>query len=122
MVVNNNLTDTLVTTILDDLQTNATYVAVGVGTQDPTASDTSMENETLRKARQEYARDDGAGEITISGFFNSLEANGVTLNRVATFNASSGGDMYNHAEITDVEKDNQKELWIDITFQVEVLG
>jgi len=121
MAVNTNLTGSLITTILDSLQTNATYVAVGLGTVDPSSTDTVMETETLRKARQEYSRDDGAGEITISGFFNSLEANGVTLNRVATFNAASSGDMYNHTPITDVEKDNQKELWVDITFQVEIL-
>lgn len=121
MVVNNNLTGSLVTNVLDSIQTNATHVAVGNGSVTPTASDTAMENEILRKARQEYARDDEAGEITVSGYFNSLEANGYTLTRVATFNAASLGDMYNHATIVAEAKDNTKELWVDITFKVEIL-
>lgn len=50
------------------------YIALGTGTTAPSASDTTLETETVRKAASDQAVTSTTGKITV--FFNSSEVSG----------------------------------------------
>jgi hypothetical protein len=50
------------------------YIALGTGTTAPSASDTTLETETVRKAASDQAVTSATGKITV--FFNSSEVSG----------------------------------------------
>lgn len=105
---------------LDCLYDTISHIAVGTGTTDPTVSDTALESEVLRKARQEATKNIGSGTVTVSMWIASTEANGNTLSEVGTFDSASGGNMFSRDTFTGLNKTSSIEVWIDIEFQVDV--
>lgn len=106
--------------ILDKIENEGQYLAVGTGTTPPIPSDTSLENEVLRKARQEYTRNDATGTIILSMWIASTEANGNDLSEVGVFDSSTGGKMLARETFPSLAKTQDLEVWIDIEFEVEV--
>jgi hypothetical protein len=51
------------------------YIALGTGTTAPSASDTTLDTETVRKAVSDASRNTTTGKITV--FFNSSEVSGT---------------------------------------------
>ena len=98
--------------------TRSTYVAAGTGTATVSASDTTLEAETVRKARQEYT--EGTSDVVISLFLGAGDANGDDITEVGAFDASSAGNMLNHSLITAITKAADVDIWIDIEEQIDV--
>lgn len=91
------------------------YIAVGDGTTTPSASDTTLEGEHLRKERQETSAD--TNSRTVSLFINSVEDNGEDIKKVAVFSASTSGTMFFEVLLDSgdyLAKTNTTEVWIDI--------
>ena len=120
MVVTNTLKSAIKTNSLDYIENNANYVAVGDDGTTEQPTDTTLGNEILRKLRQDVTRDDANGKITVSMYIGTQEANNNTLREVGTFDASTGGNMFNRATFTDLNKTSQIEVWIDVEFNVVV--
>lgn len=96
----------------------ASHVAVGDDDTAPTAGDTALGNEVLRKARQEYT--EGTSDVIISLFINSLEANGENLKEVGMFDAGAAGNLLQRNIFTTITKTAGLEVWIDIEEQIDV--
>jgi len=112
---------------LDDVKSNvktftltrSTYIAAGTGTTTPTAADTTLETETVRKARQEYT--EGVSDVVVSLFLGTADANGDVLTETGALDASSSGNLMNHASITAITKNAATDVWIDIEEQIDVI-
>ena len=120
MVLTNTLRTGVAGGLLQNVEDETTHVAFGSGSGTPTENDSMMENEIIRVAREEVSRDVATGETTISATLGLTQANGNTINRVATFDAASGGNMSSHSVISEVAKTNEKELRVDIIITTEV--
>ena len=110
----------VVDAILDKIENEGQYVAVGTGTTPPMPSDISLENEVLRKERQEYSREDATGKIIISMWLSTLEANGYDLSEVGVFDSDMDGNMLSRDTFPPLTKTSDLEVWIDIEYDVEV--
>lgn len=97
---------------------DASHVAAGDDNTTPTAGDTALGNEVIRKARQEYT--EGTSDVIISLFLNSLESNGDALKEVGMFDASSGGNLLQRNIFSTINKTTGLEVWIDIEEQIDV--
>lgn len=107
--------------VLDPNTAEASYdaanLALGTGTTTPTSGDTALGNEVYRTG---VTTTEARGEdLYTSTFIDTSEANGYSLTEVGlASNANAGsGILVNHALISDVQKDNQKAVTIDITLQ-----
>ena len=118
------ITDVLINALFDDLQTyytnNFNYLAVGTGTTAPSSSDTALGNEVLRKARQEYVRDDTNKKFTVSMWISTLEANGNDLTEVGVLDTNSGGNLFTREIFDAISKTSDIEIWIDVEYTTEV--
>ena len=111
---------------LDDSKTNqqtftltrSTYIAAGTGTTAVTAADTTLETETVRKARQESTS--GTSDVTVSLFLGTADANGDVITEVGALDAASVGNLMNHSLITAITKNAATDIWIDIEEQIDV--
>lgn len=104
--------------VLDTVVAETTHLAVGTDNTTPTVGDTTLGNEVLRKARQEFTR--GTSDVIISLFLNSLEANGNSLKEVGMFDAASAGNLQERSIFTTITKTSSIEVWIDIEEQIDV--
>lgn len=107
----------------DDIDENFTHGAIGTGSSGEQASDDSLDNEVLRKARADITDgniSNGTGSTTVSLFVNSTEANGETVSEVGFFDSSSGGEMQSRDVFNSVDKNNSIELFFDIDLNIEV--
>lgn len=98
---------------------NATHLAVGTDNTTPTVGDTVLGAEVTRKSRQEYT--EGASDVIISLFLNSLESNGDALVEVGMFDDPSSGNLLERSIYTVINKSNSLEVWIDIEEQIDVM-
>ena len=96
----------------------ATYLGVGTGTATASDTDTALDNEVLRKARQEYTNN--TNNVIISLWLGTSEANGNDLAEVGCFDASSGGNLLSRDNFTALSKTNDMEVWFDIEEDVDV--
>lgn len=96
----------------------STYIGVGTGTTTETTSDSALEFEVERKARQEYS--EGTSDVVVSLFLGSTEGNGEDLTEVAAFDASSGGNVMMRKVFPAISKTASVDVWIDIEEQVDV--
>ena len=99
--------------------TKSTYIAAGTGTSATTAADTTLETETIRKARQESTT--GTSDVVVSLFLGTADANGDTLTEVGALDAASTGNLMNHSLITAITKAADTDIWIDIEEQIDVI-
>jgi hypothetical protein len=96
-----------------------THGAVGTGTTAPTASDTTLTTETIRKTIQESF--DAGDSITFSLFITTGEANAVTLAENGWFDDPSAGTCYHHGLLNEtVAKTSLKELWCDTEIGINI--
>ena len=119
-MTNSNAFLTLIkTAVKAEVVAQCTYAAVGSGTATAAASDTALGSEVDRNARQEYVS--GNDSVIISGYWNSLEANGYDISEVGLSNGStSATDTLTRAVFTGIEKNSSTELWIDVEEQTNV--
>lgn len=110
--------------IVDNLDTgqsvneDASHLALGTSTTDPTVDDTALGNEVFRTGVTSTL-DDGTS-LSTSTFIDTSEANGNTIEEVGLFTASSGGTLLNHASVQSVAKTSSKTLTIDVTLTFDV--
>lgn len=86
-------------------------VAVGTGTTEATATDTSLESELLRKAAS--TSDGATGEKTYIMRLLSSEANGSDISEVGVFD--SDGTMYGRITFDGISKTSDFEIQFEIT-------
>jgi len=101
--------------IKNQIINNYSYGAIGTGTTAASSSDTQLENEVLRKARQEYT--EGSNYIVCSLYVSSVEANGNTITEHGWFDSSSGGNMWNRFVFSGINKTSDIELWFDVKIE-----
>ena len=110
-IATTNFTEDIVQDLKDKVIAECTYVAVGSDNSTPQPSDTTLGNEFIRKARQEYTELNAS--VIVSGYLDSTEGNGNTATESGTFDASSGGNMKTKFLVEPLVKTDSKELWID---------
>jgi len=118
MVLTNTLLNDIKQQVKNRIINTHTYGAIGTGTTSASATDTALESEVLRKARQEYT--EGTDDVTISTWIASTEANGNTISEHGIFDASSGGNMWNRFVFTGISKTSDIELWFDVQITITV--
>lgn len=98
--------------------TSLSYIAVGTGTTEPSASDTNVEGQIgSRMVYTTGGRFRTYTTITISAFFDSADNNG-TWGNAGVFTQATGGDMFCHSTFeTPVVKtiENTQRIDFDIT-------
>lgn len=116
-------TQTFLDAVKSDIQTftlsKSTYIAVGTGTTTETSSDTTLETETLRKARQEYST--GTSDVVVSMFIGSTEANGDSLTEVGALDAASSGNLMMRKTFPAISKTSSVDVWVDVEEQIDVI-
>ena len=102
--------------IRDRIATNSSsyiqYGAIGSGTTAPTAADTALESEILRKTFQNVDTSTDK-QVTFEYWIASTEGNTPgTVSEVGLFTASTGGTMLCRATFDAITKDNTVEMLI----------
>jgi len=119
MTINNNAIDGIKEDVKAFFDTNFTYVAFGTGTTEVSSASTTLEGEFTRVARQDYSK--ATNSVTISTFLSSTVGNGNDIKKVASFDASSSGNILSEFKLaTAISKTSDKEVWIDQTFTINV--
>ena len=114
----------LTQTFLDDAEaevlalvlSTGTHIAIGTGTTTPASTDTALETEVLRKTIQESST--SGSTVTLSFWAATSEGNSNSFTEVGSFNAGATGDMIERDLFTAFAKTTEKELWIDVVFEV----
>lgn len=75
-----------------------TYVAIGSGTNAPSASDTQLQAETFRKAVTTYTRG-GTGELFVSLFLGPSDAVGADIEEVGAYAGSAATNAPNSGRL-----------------------
>ena len=95
-----------------------THIAVGDDNTTPTTGDTTLGNELLRIAFTDTTGPTN-GVYTMSMRISTTQLNGNTIREIGVFNAASGGTMLTRLLTTEYAKTSDKEVWIDVTFDIE---
>lgn len=91
------------------------HIAVGTGTANPQATDTTLQTELLRKTIS--AKSKGTdGKFTLQLDILTTECNGSTLTEVGAFNAVTVGDLFNRLTYTGIPKTSSFELKYEIEY------
>ena len=98
--------------------TRSTYLAIGSGTTTPTTTDTTLDVEELRKARQEYTQ--GVSDVVVSLFVGSTEGNGTSYTEVGVFDAASSGNLMMRQTYPSIAKTTAIDIWVDVEEQIDV--
>ena len=96
-----------------DAVNDPSHIAVGVGTSIPTATETTLVSELLRKVFSAKTKE-GDGKITYEMTLTTAEGNGSDLSEIGIFNAASVGEMFNRLTFTPLAKTSAFELKIEI--------
>jgi len=96
-----------------DAVNDSTHMAVGVGTSYPTATETTLVSELLRKTFSAKTKQ-GDGKITYEMTLTTAEGNGSDLSEVGIFNDPTTGEMLNRLAFTPLAKTSAFELKIEI--------
>ena len=117
------LTSDFKTDIRDDtksyIQSVVTHIAVGDDDTTPTPADTTLGNETLRNAVDEYDTSQ-TGVIVASLRVGVGENNGNDIDEVGGFDAASSGNLKNRSLITTISKTSDIQVYIDLKYTVTV--
>jgi len=115
------VTDTAQDDIRDDaiayIQSTFTHIAVGDDNTTPVGGDTTLGNELKREVFVETSGPTN-GVYVMSMRLSTTELNGSTIKEVGIFDASSGGTMLCRLLTTEYAKTSDKEVWIDVQFQI----
>lgn len=109
----------ILSTVVDHLKTKYGYGAVGTGTTEPSAGDTALENEVLRKALR-GVQVIGGNKVLFTLYIDELEANGYDLSEMAIFDADSDGTMLCRNTFLAFTKTSDIEVWFEVEETVEV--
>lgn len=98
-----------------------TYGALGTGTSTPSASDTTMQNELIRKLIGDRSIESGDTGL-VEMFFNESEANGVTITKFALFgeDATAIADSGTLMEYIDFDTPFTKTSIETLTIEVRI--
>ena len=105
--------------IKDDMEDEWSHGAIGTGTTAPTAADTALETEVLRKARQETSS--GTDTKTISSWIASTEANGNDITEFGFLDAGAAGNLLSRNTFAAKSKTSDIELWFDCVVTISVV-
>ena len=118
MVAVNGLEALILANTVSYIDSTSLYLAVGTGTTPVSASDTTLETETGRYARQDHSTT--SDTVTISGYITATQENGNTLTEVGVLTAAVAGTLYSHDLYTAIVKSNSIEIWFDTTYTIDV--
>jgi hypothetical protein len=91
------------------------YGAIGDDNTTPTINDTTLSNETVRKALDTLVKNQGAGTYRFDLRIALTEGNGTTIREVGIFDANSGGNMaLRNLLVNEVAKTSDKEVIISM--------
>jgi len=113
----NNITEDVQTAIGSDFDDGA----IGTDGTNATTGDTSLGNEVLRKDRTTISDSQvsgGSGTTTVSQFISSTEANGNTIREFGIF--TNAGDLQQRDTFQAIDKNNDIELFFDVSVNIEV--
>ena len=117
---------TVQSTILDNIKTAAlgefdifTHIAFGDDNTTPSASNTTLNNEVLRKTLEDSIKNTGTGTYLFEMRVALTEADGETIREIGIFNQATGGTMGTHNLTQEVAKTNDKEVVIDVQVTIE---
>jgi hypothetical protein len=94
----------------------ADYLAIGTDDTTPDSSNRSLNAEYFRKQVSDGIV--SGNELQVDTLIQSSEANGSTIREVGLFTDTSGGGnerMLNHAVIADIQKDNTRNITVEVT-------
>ena len=105
----------------------AGYIAIGTGTNDPSAGDTALQNEYARKAADVSITTTNITGDTVKFYAEFSASDGlsgtVTLAEAGIFNASSGGKMLARKSYTatpiDWDADDRAQITWEIIFSAQ---
>lgn len=95
MVYTSGLKDGVRDTTKQKIADESLFIAVGDGSTTPTQADTTLDNETFRKARDSVDLVTSVDKVTVDLFMDTTENNGNDIEEAAPFDANSGGNMVN---------------------------
>jgi hypothetical protein len=102
--------------IRDFLQSDLDDMAVGTDGTDPSATDTALGNEVLRKAfKSEKDTGDGSGQYDMRVL--STEANGSALRELGLY--TGGGALYARIAFAEINKTSDFEVEFEVTATVQ---
>lgn len=117
------VTDSLITRIVNYLDSDIGYIGIGTGTNAITETSTLLDNETYRKATTNIIDEN---TLILEAFWDETEANGNTYTEAGCFGNSATvtldtGELFVGGAI-NVEKDNTQSLTISIEITVEAVN
>lgn len=118
MVNTTGFLDTIKAAVRASVIAEGTHMAVGDDDTTPSAGDTDLGNEIVRKALQEYT--EGTSDVILSLWLSSVEGNGEALAEVGLFDAGAAGNLLVRNIFTVINKTTSIEVWIDIEEQIDV--
>jgi len=93
---------------------DASHLAVGDGSSQPSSSNTGLNNEVHREAVDSST--DNGKNLTTETLIGTGEANGNTFREVGLVSASTGGTFFNHSLVSEETKTSD----VSITYEVEL--
>ena len=102
-----------------DIASGITYGAFGTDDTTPTSADTALGDEIFRGTIDEVDSS-GTSTVIISSRLLSTDANGNAIAEYGTFDAATGGSMFNRGTITTINKTSDIQIFIDTIFTVSV--
>jgi hypothetical protein len=119
-MLTNYVLNAIKSSLLLDMQTNISHIAVGSGTTTPTTSDTALVTETDRDAL--FTESVTGSVYTCSMYLDTTEANSTNIAETGLFNASSSGIMYLRALTNVIAKTSAVETFIEINVLIAAVN
>lgn len=107
------------TQVINFLISEISHIATGTGTTPFTSNNTTLESETYRDAIVGTAKQTG-NKIRYKLNQDINENNGVEVNEIGTFNASSAGDMYSRSLLQGFDKTINVDFTAFIEFTINI--
>lgn len=117
MVITNSTIAGIKQATKDNIISTFTHMAFGTGTFSGLSSATSLNNELVTNARQEYT--ELSNSVVISGFLSKTEQNGSVI-KEAGCKEGSTGTLHSGKAIDVVNKTSSVELWIDNEISINI--
>lgn len=122
MVLNENYFTKIKSNIKSQTDSDFAGSGFGTGSSSPTSSADTLNNETIRKTRQDHFA--SGNTIFISGFLNASEQNGNDIWEIGFFDTTGSintGSMQSwNVFNSSVSKVSNKELWVDCELILDV--
>lgn len=106
-----------------DYYDNVTYMGFGSGTTTPNEADTTLQNELGRFILESSTKDISNKKYTFVGRIPLPQLNGVDINELGLFDASSGGTMFCRISTSATyTKTSDDELLFTLIIQVDSIN